>query len=138
MTCFLLGSLSGCANSPPVEIPEWDLTPAVVEVTEPTRLPEMPSPAGGDNEVVWFDQEGFAALLQYAIVAGGNYDIALENAAALQAQAAAYNQLIEAGKLQRQFTQIREEQLANERQDHMLNNWVHRGIIALILIGAAL
>lgn len=138
MTCFLLGSLSGCVSSPPVDIPEWDLTPAVVEVTEPTRLPEMPSPVSVDDEGATFDRDGFAALLAYAVVAGGNYDIALENASALEAQSAAYNQLIEAGKLQRQFTQIREEQLANERQDHMLNNWVHRGIIALILIGAAL
>ena len=137
MTCLAVGSLSGCASAP-VEIPEWDLEPAVVEVTEPLRLPELPSPVSSTDSTATFDAEGMEALLQYATVAGGNYEIAVENARALEAQAAAYNELIQAGQLQRQFTQIREEQLANERRDHMINNWVHRGIILLALIGAAL
>lgn len=137
MICFLVGSLSGCASAP-VEIPEWELTPAVVEVTQPIRLPELPSPVSQQADTVTFSQQGFAALLAYATAAGGNFDIALENAAALEAQAAAYNQLIEAGKLQRQFTQIREEQLAIERRDHLIDNWVYRAIIGLALIGAAL
>lgn len=137
MTCFLVGSLSGCASAP-VEIPEWDLTPAVVEATAPLSLPELPSPVAVTEEGATFSPEGFAALLAYATTAGGNFDIALENAAALEAQAAAYNQLIEAGKLQRQFTQIREEQLAIERRDHFIDNWVYRAVIGLALIGAAL
>ena len=138
MTCCLLGSLSGCASSPPVDIPEWDLTPAEVQVQQPIRLPELPSPVRADEEGAVFSPEAFAQLLEYATVAGGNYDIAVENAAALEAQAAAYNQLIEAGKLQRQFTQIREEQLAISRRDHFVDTWFYRVIIALGLLGAAL
>ncbi len=135
MTFFLLGALSGCASSP-VEIPEWDITPARVEAQQPVRLPELPSPASSTEDTVTFTAEGFEALLSYAVVSGGNYDIAKENAAALEAQSQAYNSLIEAGKLQRQFAQIREEQLARERRDHFVDNWFHRGLIALAILVA--
>lgn len=127
----------GCVSSP-VEIPPWDITPATVEVQRPLPLPELPAPTSSTEDTVTFTIEGFSALLAYAAVAGGNVDIALENAAALEAQSQAYNSLAEAGKLQRQFTLIREEQLAIERRDHLIDNWVHRAIIAIGLLGAAL
>lgn len=70
------------------------------------------------------------------MVAGGNYEIAQENAKALTALSASYNHLIEAGKLQNQFTLVREEQLQQERRDHFIDNWFHRGLIALGLLVA--
>lgn len=135
MTCFLLGSLSGCASSP-VEIPDWDLTPATVEVQQPIRLPELPSPASSTDETVTFTREGFQRLLEYSVVAGGNYEVATENADSLESLSRAYNHLIEAGKLQQQFTQVREEQLQQERRDHFIDNWFHRGLIALGILVA--
>jgi hypothetical protein len=80
---------------------------------------------------VTFTREDFAALVQYAIVAGGNQDISEHNTAALEGLSRAYNHLIEAGKMQHQFTQIREEQLARERRAHEMDNWFYRGVIAL-------
>lgn len=135
MTCFLLGSLSGCASSP-VEIPDWDLTPATVEVQQPIRLPELPSPASSTDETVTFTREDFQRLLEYSVVAGGNYEVATENADSLESLSRAYNHLIEAGKLQQQFTQVREEQLQQERRDHFVDNWFHRGLIALGILVA--
>jgi len=131
MTCLVLGSLSGCASQSPVDLPDWDLTPATVEIQQPLRLPEMPSPERTDEDTFTFTPDQFARLLDYATVAGGNYDIALENAAALEALSGAYNHLIEAGKLQMQFTQVRDEQLQRERREHEMDNWFYRGLIAL-------
>jgi len=87
---------------------------------------------------VTFTREQFAALVQYTIVAGGNTDIALENAAALEALSRSYNHLIEAGKLQMQFTQVRDEQPQRERREHEMDNWFYRGLIALGLVAVAL
>lgn len=131
MTCLVLLSLSGCASQSPVDIPDWDLTPATVEIQQPLRLPEIPSPASSTEDTVTFTREDFAALVQYAIVAGGNQDISEHNTAALEGLSRAYNHLIEAGKMQHQFTQIREEQLARERRAHEMDNWFYRGVIAL-------
>ena len=85
-----------------------------------------------------FTVEQFAIVVDYLTVAGGNYDIALENAAALEDLSRSYNHLIEAGKLQNQFTQIREEQLARERTARWQDKWFYRGTIALILVGVSL
>lgn len=130
MTCFLVGSLSGCASAP-VELPEWDIEPVTVEIQQPLRLPELPSPASSTPESVTFTREGFQRLLEYAVVAGGNQEIAQANAQALVALSQSYNALIEAGKLQRQFAQVREEQLDRERREHQVDNWFYRGLIAL-------
>lgn len=88
------------------------------------------------EDTVTFSLEAFRVLLDIVDIADGNYTIAQENAAAADTQGEAYNQLIEVGKLQRSFTQIREEQLARERRDHFIDNWFHRGLIALGILVA--
>lgn len=135
MICFLIGSLSGCVSSP-VEIPEWDLTPVEAEAQAPIDRPDLPDPISATDDTVTFSKDSLAVLLDIVDVADGNYAIAQENAAALDAMGQAYNQLIEVGKLQRQFTQIREEQLAREKRDHFVDNWFHRGLIALGILVA--
>ena len=138
MTCLVLLSLSGCASQNPVDLPDWDLTPATVEIQQPLRLPQFPSPERQPDDTLTFTQAQFAVILDYMTVAGGNTDIALENAAALEALSKAYNHLIEAGKLQMQFTQVRDEQLQRERRAHEMDNWFYRGLIALGLVAVAL
>jgi hypothetical protein len=64
-------------------------------------------------------------------IAGGNYTIAQENAAALDAMGQAYNQLIDVGKLQRSFTEIVQQQLEREKRDHFIDSWFYRGVITL-------
>lgn len=137
MICFLLGSLSGCVSSP-VDLPTCEVERVSVEVQEPLRLPEMPSPVSADDQVVSFDREGFGALTAYTIAAGGNYEIAVANAEALAAQSEAYNELVDCAGLAHQFGQVREEQLAQERRDHFVDNWFHRGLIALGILVAVL
>jgi len=92
----------------------------------------MPSPVSSTEETVTFSKDGFERLLSYTTISGGNYDIAADNADALEGLSRAYNHLIEAGKLQNQFTQIREQQLEREVRDHRTDNWFHRGVIVLI------
>jgi hypothetical protein len=86
------------------------------------------------EDTVTFSKDSFSRLVAYTVVAGGNYEIGAANEAALEAQIRAYNMLIEAGKLQKQFTQIRDEQLQREIRDHAMDNWFHRGIIALAIL----
>lgn len=96
----------------------------------------MPSPVSADNQVVSFDRDGFAALTAYTITAGGNYQVAQANAEALALQSQAYNELVDCAELAHQFGQVREEQLAQERRDHFVDNWFHRGLIALGILVA--
>lgn len=88
------------------------------------------------EDTVTFSKDSLGVLLDIVDVGDGNYTIAQDNAKALDAQSAAYNQLIEVGKLQRQFAQIRDEQLQRERRDHFIDNWFHRGLIALGILVA--
>lgn len=78
-----------------------------------------------------FTKEGFQALLAYSVAAGGNQEVAQANADALRALSQSYNQLVQAGELMTRFAQVREEQLEIERRDHLVDNWFHRGLIAL-------
>lgn len=133
MICCLLGSLNGCASSP-VDIPKWDLVPVEEQAQHPIRLPELPSPVASTDSTVTFTQPDFARLLRYATVSGGNYEIAEANALALESMNEAYNSLIVAGQAQLSFTQVREEQLQQERRDHFIDNWFHRGLIALAIL----
>ena len=135
MICFLLGSLSGCASSP-VDLPTCEVEPSTTEIQTPLRLPEMPSPERGAEGTFIFTGEQFAVLLDYATISGGNYDIASENAAALEKQSEAYNELSACAASAHQFGQVREEQLARERRDHFIDNWFHRGLIALGILVA--
>lgn len=135
MTCFLLGSLSGCASSP-VELPTCEVEETSTEIQTPLRLPEMPSPERGEGDTLIFTRAQFAVLLDYATISGGNYEIASENAAALEKQSEAYNELSNCARQAHQFGQVREEQLARERRDHFVDNWFHRGLIALGILVA--
>jgi hypothetical protein len=67
-----------------------------------------------------------------------NHDIAAANAEAAKAQSQAYNQLIEAGRMQREVAVIRQEMLDQERRDHQVDNLFHRVIIALGIVAAVL
>ena len=51
---------------------------------------------------------------------------------------AAYDALIEAGKLQSQLAQIRQEMLERERHTHMMDNWFYRILIGLGLVAVAI
>lgn len=133
---MLIVLTSASCTTAPVSLPDWDLAArnVDVEVVDPAAVPVLCDiPLDGVWSVVCWKQ-----LDAYDIVAKANYEIALANASALRKSDAAYDQLIEAGKLQSQLAQIRQDMLEQERRAHTLDNWFYRGVIALGLIGAAL
>ena len=124
-------SLVGCETNH-VQLPDWELAARVpTPVTDPTPLPDICIPP-------FESLECYEALDAYDIVAMGNTEIAQTNADALRKTEAGYDALIEAGKLQQQLSQIRQEILEEERKAHMHDKWFYQGIIVLGLLAAAL
>lgn len=115
-------------------LPDWALAVRTeTPVTDPIDLPVLCAiPVSGS-----WDVECWKLLNAYDVVATANTSIAQENANALRKADASYDYLIEAGKLQSQLAQIRQQLLEQERRAHMMDNWFYRGIIVLG-IGAAL
>lgn len=123
--------LAGCTTEP-VQLPNWELAARTpVPITDPTPLPDICIPP-------FESLECYKALDAFDIVAIGNTEIAQANADALRKTEAGYDALIEAGKLQQQLSQIRQEILEQERRAHMYDKWFYQGIIALGLLAVAL
>lgn len=129
---LLLGLIvSGCATNQRVSPPDWEFAYYdKVETVDPVELPAL-------CEIPFTTAECYLQLEKYEIVAEGNFDIAKANTNALRKAEGAYNELVAAGKMQQEYAELREEQLQEERREHMLDNWWHRGLIVLIGIGAA-
>ena len=134
---LLIGILTVCSSTP-VTLPSWDIPPAATEAQQPLSLPERPVATLSASGKAEFSKEGMNQLRRYTTASEANFEIAKANAAALEAQSRAYNALIDAGKMQRQVAEIRQELLEAERRDHFIDNWFHRGLIALGLIAVAL
>ena len=130
----LLGMLSGCASSNPVDIPDWNIDPIQEEVQAIKRLPPLP-PA---SDLQCLAPEVSVMLLDYSIVAGGIYDVAVANTEGLVSMNQAYNDLAHAGQLQKNFTLVRDEQLAESRRAHFIDNLWHRAVIVVLAIGLML
>lgn len=123
--------LGGCAADRAV-LPDWELAARIpTEAADPLPLPEL-------CEVPWTTVECWQTLDAFDIIAYGNTDIAIGNTAALRKTEAGYDALIEAGKMQQQLSQIRQDLLEDERRSHLYDNLYHRGIIVLGVIGAIL
>ena len=117
--------LSGCASSPRVSVPDWDIAERETqEITEQTELPALCA-------IPWTATECWAAVAEFEIVSEGNREIAQANAEALRAMEGAYDALIEAGKLQQQYAELREEMLQEERRDHLMDVWFYRGLLTI-------
>ena len=135
MLIALILGVSGCI-SPPMDLPDWNLAARVaVPVTDPMDLPDLCEiPHNGR-----WSAECWRMLDMFDIVASTNKVIAQANANALRTSDAAYDSLIEAGKLQQQLSRIRQEMLERERRAHTMDNWFYRITIILgIGVGVAL
>lgn len=129
---LVIGILTGCATDSPA-LPDWNIPEASAEVTAPLPLPALPElQLEGDR--AYIDRQGVIELTQYREAAEANTTIAGENAAGLEAQAAAYNALIQAGKFQAEIAAIRQEMLDQERRQALIDRSVYR---AIILVGLA-
>ncbi len=128
--------VGGCARTPTTPLPDW--TSAEREESEiayPIELPELCSlPSDGQWAAACWE----IFVDEYEIIAEGNTTIAGSNARALRKTEQAYDQLIEAGKLQQQLAGIRKEMLEDERRQREYDKWYYRAIIiGLVAVGVA-
>lgn len=118
--------LAGCAGSQKLSVPDWEMIPRgeqeVADATELTILCEVP----------WTEAECWGYFEQYEIQSEGNLKIANANAAGLRAAYGAFDELWDAGKMQQEYAELREEMLEAERRDHAYDNWFYRGTIVLL------
>lgn len=128
--------LNGCASQT-LKLPDCDVKEASVEIQELRRLPAISDPVITETSAT-YTADQFRELTRYVIVAGGNYDAGNNNTEALISQSKAYNELIGCSKFQHKFSEVREQQLEQERKDHFIDNLWHRGLIVLIGVGVAL
>lgn len=131
---LLIGLIAAGCASQPVELPDWDLAARDVEVeaSDPIELPDLCA-------IPWQpeDVECWKALDLYDIAAAENYNIAKLNASASRNGDQAYDQLIEAAKIQQQLSQIRQDMLERERRSRELDKWYYRAIIVLVGLAGA-
>lgn len=128
---------AGCVSTPTTTLPDWEL--AVREETEIAYPIELPVLCEIPSEGRWSTECWLIFVDKFEVIAIGNTEIARGNADALRKTEQAYDQLIEAGKLQQQLAQIRQQLLDDERQQRTYDRWYYRAIIVgLIVAGAAL
>lgn len=120
--------------TPPTPIPDWNIVERTpVEAANPYPLPPLCSiPWDIDDIDCW------RKLDAYDVVAIGNYDIAVANTEALRTTEMAYDVLVEAGKLQNQLSDIRQDLLDQERTAHTMDTWFYRGLITLGIVAVGL
>ncbi len=130
--------LIGCATSPRVELPKWDISITQAEETAaPTLLPEL-CELQRVGDILGWDARCTKIFLTYEVIAEGNTAIAEANTSALRKNEAATGHLVNAAKMQQTITVILQDLLEEERAAHAMDNWTHKLIIALGLLGAAL
>jgi len=78
-----------------------------------------------------WDVNCWQAFEAFENAAEANKDIAQLNADSLRDAQSAYDALLQAGRNYQSITEIREEQLQRERDDHMKDVWWYRGLIVL-------
>jgi len=133
---LILPLLLACATNP-VTLPDWDIEKASIEAQSPLTLPVLPQ-AGISGDLATFDKAAMEQLQRYVITSEGNVEIAQANAEALKSQSQAYNSLIDAGRMQQQISQIRQQLLDEEKKAHFVDNLWHRGVIILGVLAAVL
>ena len=123
---------TGCSSTP-LELPTCDIPAPPAEVGQPVSVPEMPSAVSQTTDRATFNRDGVVTITQVRVSAETNARVAAENAAALQARNDEVTALIECSKYQKIWMEVR-DMLAQERDDHRIDNIWHRALIALGVI----
>ena len=136
---WILGAslLMGCSSTPE-KIPDCAIPAPMKEVGLPVSVPEMPQETSRTEDSATFDIAGIVALTKIRIAAATNEKVAQESALALDARNDEVNALIECARYQNVWIQVHAEDLKDEKREHFIDNLIHRGGIALILIAVAL
>lgn len=127
---LVLFLLVGCGGTP-LELPTCEVPRGISEVQEPLSLPHMPQEISSTDSTATFNIYGITQLERFRQASLANVEIAKKNAEALQARNEEVNALIECSRYQNVWMEVREEMLEQERRDHALDNFWHRGIILL-------
>ena len=134
---ILLSALmvSACvSNQPRTEAPDW----ASVKQIQNNAEDLEPLPVLCEIPIAVDDAGCWATFEVYEEISDANYKIGMKNTSALRKTEGAHNHLANAGKIQQELSDFYKELLAEERQEHLIDNLTFRVIIGLGLIGAAL
>ena len=128
--CLITGVLIGCSSTP-LELPTCEIPQAPAEAQHPLGLPELPVEASSTDSTATFDLAGMMQLKRFRIASETNLTIGKANALALEARNESINALIECTRYQKIWAEIREDMLQQERFNHSMDNYWHRGVILL-------
>jgi len=134
---WIAGGLIGCSNTP-LELPTCDIPAPMAEVGYPVKVPAMPLEISSTDSTATFDRAGILQFERLRQASETNKTVAEENAMAIEARNESVNQLIECARYSKIWMEIREDMLEQERQDHLIDNLWHRGVIVLGAIAVAL
>ncbi len=125
-TLLLIALIAGgCATTNKVKLPDWETAAREeAEIADPIELPSL-------CKVPWTSTECWAKLNEYDVIAFGNTEIAKANNEALAKTEAAYDHLINAGKLQQEVAVIRREMYEQEKADRTYDKWFYRTVIVV-------
>lgn len=138
VACWILGASLAACSSTPLELPTCDIPEAPAAAARPLSVPEMPQDVARTETTSTFDLEGILQLDRLRKASEANANVARLNGEALEARNESINALIECSKYQKVWMEVREDMLEQERKDHALDNFWHRGLIALGVAAAIL
>ncbi len=125
--------VSACAsNQPRTEAPDWANVDQIQNNAEDLEPLPVLCAIPNWNIGCW------ATFEKYEEISDANYKIGMKNTSALRKTEGAHNHLANAGKIQQELSNFYKELLAEEKQEHMIDNMTFRVIIGLGLIGVAL
>ncbi len=118
---LIIGSISGCATSPP-ESPWEGLTVDTRPAVASLDCGPFPLPTRATAVEIVYDEAGVNALEVYRVCSEANQDNVDEHAAQIMQLKVARNALVDAGKAQRNIADMRAEMLEDERRHHFLQS----------------
>jgi len=118
----------GCSTTPE-KYPDCDIPAPMAEVGHPVSVPEMPIPVSSEEEATIFDHDGIVTLTLIRVAAATNEKVGEENALALALRNEEVNILIECARYQNVWIQLHEDDLADEKRSHFIDNLKHQAVI---------
>lgn len=139
MICLIFLISTGCA--PDRTLPDWEPPVVEIEAEEPLPLCEYPDLIEIEREgidYVALNAAGLVVLLQCIEVAEANYRVAAANAESVRAMISAYQKSAEIGDLQQDLAEFQLNELDADRRDAVVETWITRGLLAVVLVAVAL
>lgn len=135
----MIGTATGCQSLPELTRIEHDRVP----VTAPNPLPDCDWPELRkvivNSEALYVtDAAGLADFLECRTIARTNRDVALGLSEALLASKRMHNNLLTESDIIIDMAELQLQQLEDRRQEAVKENWLTRGLLAVVLVAVAL